>query len=393
MNIDDFLDKVEGKDKAELLQIIKSDLDCLLEVAEYIESASNGEITKDDMFKADGVFGYFISLASFIDGRIDTGEYEFAKELFSYLGYELSDIGDVRELAQNLTQAGYLEDTIKINVGWCKFAEDSEGALNAILELCSCIFACNGAIDSKEVEFLNTMIYYYENEDEDEDGDDETEEYDASMEMVLDSSEDSYVEREPDRQPILSKHNGIVTRNDDYYYLSIGAEIINPNMSRVACNTAVKIIVKDNNGRIVKSYNDTIYCIDSNGIFYYGVEMYIDNGVPSNYQIQLCTDSFVNGPECSTIAKGITFSHYSTNTDRWGTTTFTSNVHNSYEKKLRINAYFVFYDKAGNISGGTQGWVGEVFPNSDDNIETCLRTSAERSVVKASADFDFFELL
>jgi hypothetical protein len=190
----------------------------------------------------------------------------------------------------------------------------------------------------------------------------------------------------------LVEYQATFTRDDDGYYFSVGAELKNPNVEHCARNVHVKVMVKDSSGRILETSENTIDYIDSNATFYYGDEFYIDRGVPSNYTVQVNCDEFVSAPANSNFASGISCSHYNVSTNRWGTTEFTGNVHNGYNKKLWVELYFVFYDASGKITGGTNTRL-TMYGNSDDSFDTRLNTAGKRDKVRCSPSFDFMDLV
>lgn len=235
----------------------------------------------------------------------------------------------------------------------------------------ACILMHDGDLKGKEEYFLSLFV-----EDVDDSDDD-----DNSSDL---SSETENVE--------VVTYKGNITNKDGTWYFTIGAEIKNPNKAHCARNVNVRVMVKDNSGRILETSENTIDYIDSNATFYYGDEFSIDRGSPANFTIQANCDDFVGAPEDSTFAQGIKCSHYNVSTTRWGDIEFTGNVHNNYNKKLYVELYFVFYDGAGKITSGTNTRVS-LYGNSDDGFETYLRTNVTRENVRCSASFDFMELL
>lgn len=190
----------------------------------------------------------------------------------------------------------------------------------------------------------------------------------------------------------LVDYEASFSRDDDRYYFTIGAELKNPNLEYCARNVNVKVIVMDSSGRILETSENTIDYIDSNATFYYGDEFSIDRGVPANYRVQVNCDEFVSAPANSTFADGITCSHYNVSTNRWGSTEFTGNVHNGYNKKLYVDLYFVFTNSSGKITGGTNTRV-TLYGNSDDAFDVYLNTQVKRDKVRCSPTFDFMDLV
>lgn len=194
-------------------------------------------------------------------------------------------------------------------------------------------------------------------------------------------------------QPVSIVKKGFSLSKDDYNtYLSVGAEIKNPNVDKCASDVTIRVIVKDKSGRILDSREDTIQYIDSNSVFYYGAELRFSSGTPDSYQITVNCDEYVPSPANSTIARGISCSHYNLEKARWGnSTTFTGNVSNNYNKRLFTDLYFVFYNGAGEIVGGART-SESLFGQSEDTFSIYLNTTADRKTVRFSPSFDFMSL-
>lgn len=193
----------------------------------------------------------------------------------------------------------------------------------------------------------------------------------------------------------LVQHNATITQTDGGYYFSVGAELKNPNKAYTAQDVNIRIIVKDARGKILATNDNMLLFIDSNATAYYGEELWIDRGTPSSYTVQVNTENYIpsSDPEDNVaLANAISCSNYSVDTNSWGSTVFSGEVRNRINKKLHVDLYFVFFDSAQRITGGTNTTMW-LYGNSTDAFEIYLRTKAQRQSVRFTPSFDFTDML
>ena len=364
MTINELVGALDGAGKEARLGLASKYLKEFLECGEQLNEQMGGDINFYDLTA--NIFA--CGLAA--DGKLTQDEYHSYVALCDSIGATARDYSTCQNFASAPTQA---VDMFAKPISGIKdifnqvFDEEIFQNLGVAL---ACFLMDDGQIKGEERRLLGFFF--------DDNGDS------AVSESSFSSSSTEDVK--------IVTYQGDISRKNDRYYFTIGAEIKNPNPEHCARNVSVKVIVKDSSGRILESSENTIDYIDSNATFYYGDEFSIDRGAPANYSIQVNCDDFVGAPENSTFASGITCSHYNLKTDSWGDIEFTGNVHNGYNKKLYIELYFVFYDKAGKITGGTNTRVN-LYGNSDDGFNTYLNTNIARENVRCSAAFDFMELM
>lgn len=379
MNINEIITKLRTYEKEDLVKLCLKNTDELIKISKRLELLDI-DLEQGTLLQ---LLGCSVMLATNTDGEIGLDEYTLAKKIFTKLNIECYEHEKFKLFVAALEEQEGLSDA---PATVCKIfsliAEDGERAKELFVELFSAVALYNGKLDDSEVAFIHKVV----GETAPTQSKPKT-----SPSRPTSATTSSFSTNSPKNIEII-KHNASLTRDDDCYYLSVGAELKNPNISKVAQNVEVRIIVKDSSGRILETDRTTIECIDSNATFYFGTECYISRGTPANYTIQVISENFVNSPSNSTYASGITASHYNVSQDRWSTT-FTANVHNGYNRRLYVSMFFVFYDDAGNITGGANTYIGTMYSNSDDNAEIYLRTVANRSRVRASASFDFRDLM
>ena len=387
MDYNDVLDELEGLSKDVLLERAIANTNLLYDM---IKKNLAGKVDMEQMFTI--LFPGIIYIGTGVDGRVDKAEYEMAVKFFEAFKVQVLELSQFRQVAETMSSRENIESllsTVKYFLSDGIMGADTEVFQKKYIEFVACVILFNESIDSKEIEFLKRfcdMCNDISNNNYNSASSIGNSGNDYSFENSISTVEDLDVE--------IVRHNAVLTKDDDEYYLSVGVELKNPNVSRIANNVNVRIIIKDVSGRILETSEKRIDNIDSNSMFYYGDEICIRSGRPANYTVQVNTDEFVDGPANSTFAQGITFSHY--NLDRSGRnyTEFSCNVHNGYNVKLSVTSYFVFYDANNNIVGGCNGYLwNSLYPNSEDVFSQSLYTVANRSTVRASASFDFYDLM
>ena len=348
-------------------QLINKASELLREVSAFFDEAN--KIVKGKKFDLDFIELILVcAIAS--DGEMDRDEYSAYEELCQCVGVKSRSYSDCLNFINTGVDAvDVIKDFPQILRGLFETAERMD-VFEKLTIAVACLLMNDGNIEGKELDMLQLFI-----------NDGSTSGVESSS---LSSSQTKKIQ--------IVKFDGTMTRDDDKYYISVGAELKNENVAHCARNVNVKIIVKDSSGRILETSENRIDYIDSNAVFYFGDEFYVDRGTPANYSIQVNCDDFVKAPANSTFSDGITCSHYNLRNDSWGDTEFTGNVHNAYDKKLYVDLYFVFYDSDGDIVGGTNTYVS-LYGNSDDVFSSWLHTNTERDKVRCSPTFDFTDVV
>lgn len=360
------LTQTQKEEKA--VSLIKEFAEVNRELSSLLEASGNS-------FDFVGLAETFLSLSLTADGCINHSKYDLYVEMCDAIDAESRTYDFCETLLSSRYQTIGSFEQMSGPVKNIYGAFNQRQALNKFVLATACLISNNDEFSEYGLRLLRCFI---------DDNDDSFNTVSSGNQRNMSSSEPEDVQ--------LIKHNAVMARDDNDYVLSVGAELKNPNKNRCARNVRVKIIVKDNAGRILATSENTIEHIDSNAIFYYGDEFSIDRGIPANYTINVNCDGFVGAPENSTFADGITCSHYNLSKDRWDRTIFSGNVHNAYSQRLWTTLFFVFYDSAGNITGGTNTTV-TLYGNSDDVFECRLDTTAQRDKVFFSPGFDFTDVV
>lgn len=380
MKSDELFDKLESLNKEELLDVAKKDIKILIDVIN--KCTTEVDLKLDDCIS---ILKNAIKFATGVDGRVGKDEYDFVSSLLKYCNCDIQSLEEFRTFVGSC-----VEEKLDIKVSSfileiCKYAAEilNNDVSYNFIELIACIFLCNGALDSKEIENINILFKLLEN------GED-TKSNTTKNDVICEDDDEENNEDEPVK---LIHYNQSLIKDGTVYYLSLGAEIKNFNLFKIAECVTIKIIVKNSTGRIIKTEEEEIEYIDSNSMFYFGTEIKIDSGIPSNFSINIYTERFIEGPKDSNFAGGISYSHYNIEKNSWGAYKFTANVHNNYNVKLSLSSYFIFYDNKDQIIGGIDYYVGSIYGNSDDEISKTFYAGKNCSKVRASSSFDFFDLV
>lgn len=304
------------------------------------------------------------------DGELDRSEYNVYTKLCDAINAEAKSYVQCQGFSENSSEFVSLFEELSESMSGAFIAEHQRENYDKFIVALACLLSDDGEIEGDELRLLSFFV------------EEDSSSYIGSS--SLSSSRTKDVE--------LVTYGANMTRNDDRYYFTIGAELKNPNIEHCARNVSVKVMVKDASGRILETNEDIIDYIDSNATFYYGNEFSVDRGRPENYTVQVNCDDFVKSPANSTFADGITCSHYNVDTTRWGDTEFTGNVHNGYDRKLWVRLYFAFYNASGEITGGAFT-SSSLYGNSDDGFDVLLSTNIDRDKVRCSPTFDFMNLM
>jgi hypothetical protein len=147
-------------------------------------------------------------------------------------------------------------------------------------------------------------------------------------------------------------YGGTFVQHKNTYYLSIGAQIHNPNKFYTASRVFIKINVLDASGRVIDYKNVTLCHIAPDTVFNYGEEHYFFNGPPSDFQIFATAESFNSFEDGSKVYDGIDVDYkFAEESDLPGS--IKGQVTSRYVKKLEyVTVYLMFLDSNNKIKGG-----------------------------------------
>ncbi len=174
-------------------------------------------------------------------------------------------------------------------------------------------------------------------------------------------------------------YGGTFVLDDDTYYLSIGAQIHNPNKFYTASRVIIKINVMDASGRVIESENETLYHIDPDTVFNYGNELYFTNGKPSKFQFLATAEGFKSSEDGSKVYDGIDVGDYTFAEESYRGYSIKGQVTSRYLKKLDyVSVYLMFLDSNNKIKGGCNFSIRYMFSNVteafSDNVAINLNT-------------------
>ena len=372
MGIREIIEELDAKSWTELEQASNLYIEKYKVSVGFFEKMLGDKIPSLRSFLADS----FILLCS-VYGIIEDSEYKFYAEYMSKIGSEVKSLEYCKNYhnAMNEDNIKSLASTIRTMGG----IDDS--FLDTYKRMAACIFLMN-TYDDEEINFIEEI--------------DNGVDVSSNTESVGQSSVSSNTISNNSTEPVkLERMGANLTSDENYSYLNVGVEIRNPNKTKCAKNVEVKIIVKDANNRILETNTYTIDYIDSNKLFCYGAEFYIERGSPANYTVQINCDEYVDSPADSTFANGIEVSHFNVEKSNWGDSRiFTGNIENKYNKKLDIDLFFVFYDADNNIVGGCRTSKWGMYGNSEDGFEISLDAYPQNTnTVTAHAAFNFMDLM
>jgi hypothetical protein len=323
------------------------------------EILSNDLDDYENHFAKDKVFEMFILTVIGLDTNIDEEEYEFLKLVTPRLSSEpLPSLEELHKIVDNSDYTKAMELSVSLAEGLEHFQKGTKSAyLNAYLAA----FASNRSFDSRQKDILKQLLTVESSSS-------------TSSPASTSSSSTSSSTSSPSSgigsqsgQPLdvsVLDYGGTFVQDDDRYYLSIGAQIHNPNKFHTASRVIIKINVLDASGRVIESENETLYHIDPDTVFNYGNELYITNGKPSDIQIFATAEGFKSSADGSKVYDGIDVGDYTFAEESYRGYSIKGQATSRYVKKLDyVSVYLMFLDSNNKIKGGCNFSISDMFSN------------------------------
>ena len=318
------------------------------------EILSNNLDDYENHFSKDKVFELFILTVIGLDTNIDEEEYEFLKLVTPRLSSEpLPSLEELRKIVDNSDYTKAMELSVSLAQGLEHFQKGTKSAyLNAYLAA----FASNRSFDSRQKDVLKQLLTV-------ESSSSTSSPATTSSSTSSPSSGIGSQSGQPLDVSVLD-YGGTFVQDDDTYYLSIGAQIHNPNKFHTASRVIIKINVLDASGRVIESENETLYHIDPDTVFNYGNELYITNGEPSDIQIFATAEGFKSSADGSKVYDGIDVGDYTFAEESYRGYSIKGQATSRYVKKLDyVSVYLMFLDSNNKIKGGCNFSISDMFSN------------------------------
>lgn len=352
------MNEYKTKTKDELVEIFVSNSLVIRKAHDILSIQSNDY---ESYYTQENIYDGFILPVIGLDGGLEEDEYEFVKAVGKRLSNKsIPTIEEVRKTIENSEYTELMNIMAQIAQ---KIDFFLKGAHNAYIFALLAAFASNGAFDSRQKELLKTLVSAPQES-----------ESSANKSSAGKSSSASSASNKPTTvsggnlsQPVdvqVLDFGGTTIRDDDTYYMSIGAQINNPNKLHLATRVVIKINILDASGRVIESDNDTIYHIDPNTVFNYGKEIYISSGTPSKIQVFATAEGFSSSPDGKAVYDGIDVGDYSFSEERYSGYTIKGQATSRYVKKIDyVSVYLMFLDSNNKIQGGCDFTISDMFSN------------------------------
>jgi tellurite resistance protein len=302
------------------------------------------------------------------DGRIDQAEFDLLSKIGKATNQPAHTIEEVRgKLFKMATMPQFLQ-LVGLNYKMLVTTDptdDTPQAPNFVKFLCA-VAAYNGSVDSSEISIINNIT-----------GDTGAEaEADDSSSSTEEESSGEFEQRKP---LVVVKKGATVCKDGDYYYVSVGAIISNPNKA-TAGGVRIKTTFFDAQGGVIDTNNDDGRFIDPNSYFYFGREITIRDGVPAKYTIGVGADDFYeeaninNGSFVGSGWRLVSTGHGSR---------LSGIITSHYPEKVdEICFSFTFLDDAGNVVGGVDQDVENLFPETENPFSVELENDLSGKATK-----------
>jgi hypothetical protein len=182
-------------------------------------------------------------------------------------------------------------------------------------------------------------------------------------------------------------------REGEYYYLSLGVDVENPNPDRMARGVQIDITLKDKNGNVITVIGDRLESVDPGAVFHYGVTRKIRGAAIGNIAANVRASSYL---KLSTpIMKHTKLSSLKLKRAD-GAMQLTGMLDSEYDKPLRsLRLHYQFLSSANKILGGGSEWLlSGISPAQPLEIASKIAVSIENvAKVVYSVDFDAVELV
>ncbi len=147
-------------------------------------------------------------------------------------------------------------------------------------------------------------------------------------------------------------------RDNDGYYLSLGADIQNPNAEHMAWNLQVDITLKDREGNVISTIGDRINCLDAGATYHYGITRKIRGAAVAHISATVRAGDFM---KLSTpLMKQIRMEKAKLKRPEDGVRRLTGILTNHYECTIHSYAlHYQFINEKNKILGGGCEWYFE----------------------------------
>jgi hypothetical protein len=215
--------------------------------------------------------------------------------------------------------------------------------------------------------------------------------YDSFRQML----DDLTAEPDPDPLPLKVRALGgsAGKREQDTYYLSLGLDIENPNLDRLARNIQLDIVLKDKEGNVITTIGDKLESLDPGAIYHYGVTRKIRGNAVASFSATAKAASHIKLQ--TPIMKHVTLSELRLRKNGEGMH-FSGNMTGKYDTPLRsMTLHYQFLSAQNKILGGGSEWVLDgLEPGGTRQVNSKIALPIEGAAkVVYSIDFDVVQLL
>ncbi len=215
--------------------------------------------------------------------------------------------------------------------------------------------------------------------------------YDSFRQMLDDLT------AEPDPEPLPLKVRALGgsagKREQDTYYLSLGVDIENPNLDRLARGIRLDIVLKDKEGKVITTIGDTLESLDPGAIYHYGVTRKIRGNAVASFSATAKAASHLKLQ--TPIMKHVELSELRLRKNGEGMH-FSGAMTGKYDVPLRsMTLHYQFLSAQNKILGGGSEWVLDgLEPGSTRQVNSKIALPIEGAAkVVYSIDFDVVQLL
>lgn len=202
---------------------------------------------------------------------------------------------------------------------------------------------------------------------------------------------------EPDPEPEALKVRALggsaSKRDGDFYYLSLGVDIENPNADRMARGIGIDITLKDKEGNVITVIGDKLESLDPGTVYHYGITRKIRGAAVGSIAAMATASSYLK--LTTPIMKHFALSGLKITRSQEGMQ-FTGSIASEYDTALRsLTLHYQFLSKDNKILGGGSEWLASgVAPNAPAAFSTKVAVPvACAAKVVYSIDFDAIELV
>ena len=182
-------------------------------------------------------------------------------------------------------------------------------------------------------------------------------------------------------------------REGDYYYLSLGVDIENPNPDKMARAVQIDITLKDKNGEIIAVIGDRLESLDPGVVYHYGVTRKIRGAAVASIAATAKASSHLKLQ--TPIMKHIGLSALRLTRSGEGMEFF-GTLKGEYDRPLRsLSLHYQFLSKDNKIIGGGNEWIlSGLEPGEEHRVASKINVPiANAAKVVYSIDFDAIALV